>query len=240
MPKPLQDAYAACAIYSTKTEQNESVAFTVIEAKANELLHSPQQLSWAAMDLLAAVQALLIFQFIRLLDGDIRQRASAEKAEPALQTWTEQLKEKTVKEQSYTTETAPSWRTWVFGESIRRTITMSFYLGGAYSLMKQDFCTFGEKVTSNSFTAQRRIWEAQSTLEWERVKHAYDPYWVPNMSFDRIVQDGNGEVMDDFGMVLLITYKGKDVVDHWMATGLPLQQTVGETSLHQTLLGVIN
>src|SRR5262245_39349071 len=27
MPKPLQDAYAACAIYSTKTKQNEFVAF---------------------------------------------------------------------------------------------------------------------------------------------------------------------------------------------------------------------
>jgi hypothetical protein len=74
MPKALQDAYAACAIYSTKTDQNEFVAFTVIESKANELLRSPDQGSWTSLELLAAVQALLIFQFIRLFDGDIRQR----------------------------------------------------------------------------------------------------------------------------------------------------------------------
>ena len=74
MPKSLQDAYAACAIYSTKTDQNAFVAWTVIESKANELLLSPNQASWSSLDLLAAVQALLIFQFIRLFDGDIRQR----------------------------------------------------------------------------------------------------------------------------------------------------------------------
>lgn len=74
MPKPLQDAYAACAIYSTKTDQNAFVAWAVIESKANELLHSPNQESWSSLHLLAAVQALLIFQFIRLFDGDIRQR----------------------------------------------------------------------------------------------------------------------------------------------------------------------
>ena len=74
MPKVLQDAYAACAIYSTKTARNAFVAWTVIESKANDLLRSPDQESWTSLHLLAAVQALLIFQFMRLFDGDIRQR----------------------------------------------------------------------------------------------------------------------------------------------------------------------
>jgi len=240
MPRPLQDAYAACAIYSTKTEQNEFVAFTVIESKANELLQAPELPSWTTLDLLAAVQALLIFQFIRLLDGDIRQRASAEKAEPILQTWTEQLMARTAEEQTFTTITAPSWRSWTFGESVRRTITMSFYLEGAYSLAQQGFCTLGKLVTANSFTAQRRLWEARSPLEWERVKQAYNPHWVSKMDFDGVFQDGDGEELDDFGMVLMITYKGQDVVDHWMATRQLQQQLVLETNLHQSLLGVIN
>lgn len=77
MPKALQDAYAACAIYSTKTDQNAFVAWTVIESKATDLLRSPDQDSWTPLNLLAAVQALLIFQFIRLFDGDIRQRMSS-------------------------------------------------------------------------------------------------------------------------------------------------------------------
>jgi hypothetical protein len=237
MPRPLQDAYAACAVYSTKTRDNESVAFTVIESKANELLHSREQACWTPLDLLAAVQALLIFQFIRLLDGDIRQRASAEQAEPILQTWTEQLKARSTKEQAYTTETAPSWQSWVFGESVRRTIIMSLYLEGAYSLVKQGFCTLGEQVTANSFTAQRRLWETQSQLEWERLKQTFDPYWVSKMDFDHVFQDCRVEELDDFGMALLITYKGQDVVDHWMATAQSNQHLAVGSGLH--ILGVV-
>lgn len=77
MPRVLQDAYAACAIYSTKTDQNAFVAWTVIESKATELLSSLDQESWVPLDLLAAIQALLILQFIRLFDGDIHQRMCA-------------------------------------------------------------------------------------------------------------------------------------------------------------------
>ncbi|KAF2690203.1 hypothetical protein K458DRAFT_100106 [Lentithecium fluviatile CBS 122367] len=239
MPRPLQDAYAACAIYSTKTKQNEFVAFTVIESKANELLHSTEQLRWSPLDLLAATQALLIFQFIRLFDGDIRQRAAAEKAEPILQTWTERLKSRTTEEQTHTTETAPSWRSWIFGESVRRTITMSLFLDGAYSLVKEGFCTLGRKITANSFTAQRRLWEAQSPLQWERARQNHDSYWVSKMDFDRVMRESGAEELDDFGMVLLITYKGQDVVDHWMATGQPQNPLGVDTNFHRSLLGVL-
>ena len=239
MPRPLQDAYAACAIYSTKTDQNEFVAFTVIESKANDILHSPEQPDWTTMDLLAAVQALLIYQFIRLLDGDIRQRASAEKAEKTLQAWTEQLKATTAEAQAYTTSTAPSWQSWALGESIRRTITMSFFLRGAYSLKKEGFCTFGDDVSANSFTAQRRLWEARSPLEWERIKQAYNPHWVPKMDFDRVIQESTREELDDFGVVLMTTYKGQDVVDHWLATTQLKQHRVMETDLHRSLLRAI-
>lgn len=83
MPKALQDAYAACAIYSTKTDQNTFVAFIVIESKANELLRSPDLEFWTSLELLAAVQALFISQFIRLFDGDMRQRTRAPKQVPA-------------------------------------------------------------------------------------------------------------------------------------------------------------
>ncbi|KAF2866999.1 hypothetical protein BDV95DRAFT_583347 [Massariosphaeria phaeospora] len=217
MPKPLQDAYAACAIYSTKNERNEFVAFTVIEAKANELVQSPNQHSWTPLDLLAAVQALLIYQFIRLFDGDIRQRALAEAAEPVLAVWAEQLKSRTEEEQRYTTATAPSWRSWVFSESVRRTITMSYMLHGIYSFVKRGYCTMSEKVKSNSFTAQRELWDASSALEWERIKQSHDPHWIHNMDFNAMLQHGRGAELDDFGLLMLITYKGKDITDHWLA-----------------------
>lgn len=239
MPKSLQDAYAACAIYSTKTEGNSFIAFTVIEAKAKELLRSPNQPTWTPLDLLAAVQALLIFQFIRLFDGDIRQRALAENAEPVLESWTEQLKSQTLEEQQYTTFTAPSWRSWIFGESVRRTVTMSIFLGGIYSLVKKGFCTSSDKVTANSFTAQKRFWDTNSALEWERARQTHNPYWVTKMNFDHVIQDGNGTEVDDFGLVMMIMYKGQDAVDHWLETAGIERNFVADMHFQQSLQGVL-
>ncbi|KAF2449672.1 hypothetical protein P171DRAFT_197989 [Karstenula rhodostoma CBS 690.94] len=237
MPKALQDAYAACAIYSTKTDQNAFVAFTVIESKANELLRSPDQESWTSLELLAAVQALLIFQFIRLFDGDIRQRAQAESAETVLEAWTNQLNSITTTERKYTTDTAPSWRSWIFSESLRRTSTMSFLLSGIYSLVKKGYCTLGQQVSAHSFTAQRKLWDATGPLEWDRVKANHDPFWTPCMNFDHVIRRGNGDELDDFGMVMLITYKGQDTVDHWLS--ISRETSIAALDLHESLLNIV-
>lgn len=130
--------------------------------------------------------------------------------------WTETLNNLTADERSYTTETAPSWHSWIFAESIRRTSTMSVFLSGIYSLVKLGYCTLGEQVTAHSFTAQRRLWDATNPLEWERVKRSYDPFWTPRMNFNRVITQGSADELDDFGMVMLITYKGQDIVDHWL------------------------
>ncbi|KAF1952471.1 hypothetical protein CC80DRAFT_174703 [Byssothecium circinans] len=239
MPHPLQDAYAACAIYSVKTAENENVAFTVIESKANELVRSPDQETWTPLDQLAAVQALLIFQFIRLFDGDVRQRAQAEKAEPILERWAEELKSRTTTERSFTTDTAPSWRSWIFAESTRRTILMSIFLAGVYSFVKNGFCTLGMQVAANSFTAQRRFWEAKSALEWERLRQSHQPYWIERLNFDHVVREGSGDEIDDFGVVLMISAKGADVVDDWMAVRSGRQALVVNRDIHQNLMGLI-
>ena len=296
MPKSLQDAYAACAIYSTKTINNSFIAFTgkftgldgnykfcfnirshtftfpttiqkpsddfvpklynfsvevayyilripltlpVIEEKANELLHPPSQASWSPLDLLSAIQSLLIFQFIRLFDGDIRQRSLAESAEPVLQSWTEQLKSQTLEEQTYTTSTAPSWRSWIFAESTRRTVAMSSVLTGIYSMVKQGFCSSGDAVTSNNFTAQRRFWDANSALEWDRVRQLYDPYWIVRMNFDQVLQDGKGTEVEDFGLIMMIMCKGLDVVDHWLVETSTERSFIVDPDFHQSLQGVL-
>ncbi|KAF2739639.1 hypothetical protein EJ04DRAFT_508518 [Polyplosphaeria fusca] len=239
MPKPLQDAYAACAIYSTKTRENEHIAFTVIESQANELLRAPNHSSWTPLDLLSACQALLIFQLIRLFDGDIRQRALAEQAEPVLEAWTEQLKSRTESEQRFTTITAPSWRSWIFAESVRRTVTMSVFLSGIYSLVKLGFCTVGENVSANCFTAQRELWETASPAEFDRARQTCKPYWVQRMDFGEIMLEGSGVELDDFGMVMMITYKGQDTVDKWLAQAEVDRALILDSDLHHSLLGMV-
>jgi hypothetical protein len=219
MPRSLQDAYAACAIYSTKTEQNASVAFAVIESRANELICDTKSAStiWTPLELLAAVQSLLVFQMIRLFDGDIRQRTLAEEAEPTLDKWTQELRDRTEQEILTTTANAASWRAWLFAESVRRTIVMSYMLKGTYSLVKYGHCTMGAAITALSFTAQRALWAASSTFEWSSAVRDTPSLWIQNMSFNPVLEIGKSWDLDDFGIVMMVMYKGRSRTDEFLS-----------------------
>jgi len=97
---------------------------------------------------------------------------------------------------------------------------MSVFLIGVYSMVKKGYCTMGDRVTALSFTAQRKLWDTTGPLEWERAKQDYNPFWTPRMNFDHVMRHAKGDDLDDFGMVLLIAYKGQDAVNHWVTTEL--------------------
>ena len=132
-------------------------------------------------------------------------------------------------ESQYTTETAPSWRSWTFAESLRRTSTMSVFLIGIYSLVKLGYCTMGEQVTAHSFTAQRKLWDAAGPLEWQRAKETCDPLWISGMDFNHVIARSCSNELDDFGIMMLIIYKGQDAVDQWLLScqnSLPLESNL--------------
>lgn len=64
-----QDAYSACAMYLAKNDVNKMMTFRAIERNAAELKRSPQ--STLPIEILARTQSLLMYQIIRLFDGDV-------------------------------------------------------------------------------------------------------------------------------------------------------------------------
>jgi hypothetical protein len=131
-PQALQDAYCACALYISKTEATHAIAFRVIETKCCQILEA--RTTWTISEHLAALQALCLFQIIRLFDGDIRQRAMAEQQESIVADWATDLLRRTETSQS---PVSPSWHDWIFGESVRRTIITSLMFQGVYSVVKK-------------------------------------------------------------------------------------------------------
>ncbi len=80
----MQDAFAICAIYMTKTENNMLTVFHIMEAKVAELIYESNEASWSIAENLASVQDWVLVQIIQLFDGDIRQRYLAEQNEVVL------------------------------------------------------------------------------------------------------------------------------------------------------------
>ncbi|KAL7627821.1 hypothetical protein AAE478_002016 [Parahypoxylon ruwenzoriense] len=108
MPRCVQDAYTAMAMYiipsSSSSSSSSSSAVTrattsrILDDRVTQLLQDQalaQATSIAAdmglFDHLSRVQALLTYQAIRLFDGDVRMRAQAEALIPTLFLWTRQL-----------------------------------------------------------------------------------------------------------------------------------------------------
>jgi hypothetical protein len=70
LPILLADAYATCAMYMAKNDVNKLMIFRAIERSAAELIKSLQ--STVPIEVLARAQSLLLYQIIRLYDGDVR------------------------------------------------------------------------------------------------------------------------------------------------------------------------
>jgi hypothetical protein len=170
-PTVIQDVLSSCALYCGKTEQNESLIFRDISRKALDLVNT-QTPFLTPMDLLASTQALLLYQVIRLFDGDIRQRADAEAHESILVSWTQQLQGRTeqlplitngsTSSSSVDSVAVSTWNDWIFEESCRRTVLTSYILQGTYSFLKFGWDDVAPKVAMLSFTAQAALWDAPS------------------------------------------------------------------------------
>lgn len=97
LPDCLGDAYAAYTTYCSATSANKKVALRVAGGFAKRLVENQNlfdDLEAETLDIqshLSRTQALLVFQIIRLFDGDIRSRADAEADSSTLLKWSYQL-----------------------------------------------------------------------------------------------------------------------------------------------------
>lgn len=215
IPFPLQEACCAAALYSGKTDANEFMVWDIIMAKANHLMELRGE-SWSISEHLACLQALIIFQIIRLFDGDIRQRAGAELHEDSLAQWTDQLAFRTGAT-AVSEELVPStFESWVFQESVCRTLIVSRMVQAMFSIQKNGFCTLVAAVTELSFTAQKALWHAPSGQHWQREIRDRSRYYCPRMDLEEILSNANVSDVDDLGMLMLVTYKGVDGVNDWI------------------------
>ncbi|KAJ5923562.1 hypothetical protein N7454_008807 [Penicillium verhagenii] len=160
LPDAIQDAFSVSAAYCIKNPQTEDMVFRMLESKASSLMG--RDYSARSLDtLLAAVQALMLFHIMQLFDGNIRQRSIAEQSLATLKSMTVQLHTRAA-------ELTPSstWEAWIFAESIRRTVIMSLFIEGLYSVLKSGFCESVPTLSLLPFTAGGELWDATTDSSW--------------------------------------------------------------------------
>ncbi|KAK7403412.1 hypothetical protein QQX98_010825 [Neonectria punicea] len=231
MPRCIQDVYTALAAYLNKTPSTQDTVFRIIEDRVNQIIqeHAAQPPSdmtvLSLADHAARVQALLIFQVIRLFDGDIRMRARAEMHIPTLNSWNEQMWQRMTAEMRTadansvaTVGIGPfwgSWKTWIFVESVRRTWLTTSFFQAVYATIKEGFsscpggvyCTFGKE-----------LWDAPSGHEWEkRVAREKNMLFMQSINIGALLVNVKPSHVDEFGHAIMLISVGLDGTQRWIS-----------------------
>ncbi|GKZ65178.1 transcription factor gsfR2 [Aspergillus niger] len=221
----LLDALSACALYRLKTPQSQGLVFCNLEHRRQHLIANMDPSLASKMDLLEALQALILYQIIRLFDGDIRLRAQAEADEPVLMMWAAHLKSHVrhtppspsaapVKARPLLESTFADWRQWLIEESSRRTVITALMLKGIYGFLKVGHDTVPDLRVS--FTAQAALWNSQSQTSWQRARSENERLEVWVTHWDEAMAKAKPSDLEELGILIMAMLKGIDATRKWL------------------------
>lgn len=210
----LQDALAASALHAMRNPANVAIVKTEIARRASLLVDAVEAALACnppiELDLLPPVQALLIYQCIRLFStSDITQQAQAERDGARLSAWADRLRQ-TISPFGPVNE----WTDWIRQESVRRTAVFAETISGVYTFLKLGWDCEG-RVSQLGFTAQAALWEARSAAEWREMWKTSRRLELTMSTFGHDTQGADPEDFDELGRVICATYRGLDALEEW-------------------------
>lgn len=210
-PAAFDDSCSISALYLAKTPQNTPVIARTIQNKVTGFMTASAE--WSLMDHLAAVQAMIVYQAIRLFDPSLKSvQADAELQNEQLHLWTKSLWTRSLTELPMTFDSP--WDAWVFSESLRRTVLVSVLVRASYSCYtRAGLCDQIPTLANLPLNRIDRLWgmdEAEfeeMTLNGGLPTESLVAYgqWAYEWNH---ANDVNG--LTDFQRVLMAACRGKD------------------------------
>ena len=225
MPKSLQDAHAACALYVTRNESNAEHVIRYITSRVEELTITTQPI--APTELLARAQALMLYLNILGFSSDARFLGQAEALMPHLEEIGHAIDVLAAQQTDNTgslplypiTAARAAWRSYVFRESVRRTLLSLFHLTTIYNLLRGQLKTCMHTLAyANRVTISAHLWTAKNPFDfavaWNNKKH----FLVKGLDFTEVLRDAKPSDVDLFGRMMLVGLQGVDDIRGWFHT----------------------
>ncbi|RDL35316.1 Uncharacterized protein BP5553_07247 [Venustampulla echinocandica] len=197
IPPPLQSALSTCALSTLHSPST----FSILASHLRTLIASSYTTFYSPTAILHSVQALIIFQTIRLLSSDHQHIFDAETDFLRLNKWTITL------QTAYFSLPSPStsYAEWILKESSRRTILTSVLLRSLYCTTKDGYTELVPLLGSLPVSLNGGLWEMDGEEgEWEPSwGEELGTYWEYVVRWSKGVVGGEGREKDDFERVLL-------------------------------------
>ncbi|EPE02649.1 zinc c6 finger domain protein [Ophiostoma piceae UAMH 11346] len=251
MPRSMQDAFSSCALYLAKNSTNAQVIVQCINARLDELVLAWPLVAATALDidLVAYIQALLLYNIIAIFDVDMDARRVIEKTRDILYTSAQQLAPSaftlgtTGPGSTALSDNSSAWDDWVLAETARRTALIAHYFIHMYHHIILGTPTSacherarGEAIESAEsaglpdtqekyWTVSSWLWKAGSTAEFAAAWRGGLFRVARIYDMDELLMAGDtraaaAEVArDDFSRILLSSLMGIEMFDGWIAGG---------------------
>jgi hypothetical protein len=237
MPRFLQDAHAACALYLARNGTNDEFVTRFITERTTELIASslPQQ----SNELLARAHALMLYQCILVFGGDIRLYSQAETLLPHMEAAGEALLDLMTQEVDDTgslplypsTAARASWTAYIFRESLRRTVLSLFHFVAMCYLLRGQLASCNDHLAVGSrLTFSAQLWNAKTAFDYAVAWNEKRYLIVRDLDFTEVLKSAMPEDVDTFAKMMLIGIQGEDDIRGWFYTrGGTLRNPSGST-----------
>jgi hypothetical protein len=238
MPTCLQSAFTTLGAYMASTPAMRATILQIADDHATALVcQSLPTVSGQSLIVahLARIHALFVYTYMRLFDGSVRLRASAEKQIPTLRLWVVQMWEASrhfrpepevsphdpfelaniVTDFSKRYESSQKlWKLWAMFESVRRTHVLTDAFLNFYDTMTKGCALCNGAV---SFTAAAGFWEAPSASQWvELFRGRTQAILVPSLEPEAWLLRHPGEPVDDFVRTCWACIVGTEKLQGWI------------------------
>ncbi|KAI9148995.1 Transcription factor gsfR2 [Paramyrothecium foliicola] len=199
-----------------RNEENAGLIRSEVARRTARLISAMQMASTSnptvEIDLLPPVQALLIYQCMRLFSDNVSERLQAERDELWLRSWTARLR-------MYLRSldgAAECWVSWVRAETIRRTVVTAETIVGLGTFLKQEWENVEARLRTLEFTAQAALWDAKSAVEWKAAWARRPRLEVRLVDLARAMQESLQDDVDDLSIIVHATHLGLDALEEWL------------------------
>jgi hypothetical protein len=195
-------AFGVCTLLALGKEFSQPALFQAINVEATELLRTTS----TTLDYdLARLQAMVLYQIIRLLYGNVEQRLVAEQQERLIEVWGLRLLRRADIELGIL---QPTWETWLLAESIRRTVLAAYMLYAVYSVFRDGICPELPTLSSLPVSSRQNTWESGARfVPYENFTMRYTDFtdsWCASPPSGKL---------EPFEKMLLVACKGIDEVE---------------------------
>ena len=225
LPKQIRDAQVVTRSYSGMQQSNRIPVLLALEPRFDELTKKLSK-SNSFEDLLASVQALILYLSICFFDSDPRLQRLGEPHYHTLGRYTRKLWDAAPR--SIPGSMSP-WQAWIIAESVRRSILVSYLVRRVYCATRIGNHVHTLFVESLPFDSRTSLWEAQSADAWGLLTSGSRPAMVSYREYVSEYTQGQVDPRRLFETLLVVASQGKKEVEASRGRALTLPTPMQES-----------